>query len=130
MKLIRATVAGLALVVVSLASGAPPAAAAPTTREFTLVAERYKFTPSRIEVNQGDTVKITARSADGTHGFGIKQLKIDEKIPKGGEPVTIQFVATEAGSFEIKCTQFCGMGHSGMKAVLVVNPSPSGGGTR
>ena len=130
MRLNRASAVLLATMEVLPTGGTQPAEAAPTIREFTVVAERFKFTPERIEVSQGDTVKITVRSADGTHGFEIKQFKVKQSVPKGGEPVTIEFVASQAGSFEIKCSQFCGTGHSRMKAVLVVKPGSGEGGTR
>ncbi len=92
-------------------------------KEFTIVAERYKFTPERIEVNQGDTVRITVKSADGTHGFAIKKLHVETTVPKGGQPATVEFVADKAGSYEISCSEYCGRGHSHMKAVLEVAPA-------
>jgi len=97
-------------------------------KEFTVVAERYAFTPSRIEVNEGDRVRITLKSADGTHGFAIRRLKVQQEIPKGGTPVTVEFVADQPGTFEIKCSEYCGRGHSDMKATLVVSPRTAEGG--
>jgi cytochrome c oxidase subunit II len=99
------------------------AQAGPTVKEFSITAERFQFTPDRLEVNQGDTVRITARSADGTHGFEIKKLKVEKLIPRGGEPVVIEFLADKAGTFEFKCSEYCGRGHSRMMGVLVVNPT-------
>ncbi len=113
-----------------LASGprpAPGGSAAKGPREFTVIAERFKFTPERIQVTQGETVRLTVRSADGTHGFEIKKLKVDELVPKGGEPVTVEFVADRPGSFEISCSEYCGRGHSRMKAILEVAPAADGG---
>lgn len=34
--------------------------------------------------------------------------------------VVIEFVASKKGEFTSKCTKFCGLGHFGMKAKLVV----------
>jgi cytochrome c oxidase subunit II len=99
----------------------------PAVKEFTIVAERYKFTPNRIEVNQGDTVRITVKSADGTHGFAIKKMKIEETVPKGGQPVTIEFVAGASGSFAITCSEYCGRGHSQMKGTIEVAAAGQGG---
>jgi cytochrome c oxidase subunit II len=96
-------------------------------KEFTVVAERYKFTPDRIEVTQGDTVRITVRSADGTHGFAIKRLKVEASVAKGGAPTTVEFVAGQPGTFAITCSEYCGRGHSQMKAVLEVVPADKGG---
>jgi len=56
---------------------------------------------------------------DTVHGFSIPQLKIDTQIPKGGDPVIVEFVAPAAGRYEIACSEFCGFGHGQMKAALI-----------
>jgi cytochrome c oxidase subunit II len=90
-------------------------------REFTMLAKKYAFEPDRIEVFEGDTVRLILSSADTDHGLGIKKLKLQQDIPKG-ETVTMEFVAREAGSFEITCSEWCGKGHKKMKGMLVVQP--------
>jgi heme/copper-type cytochrome/quinol oxidase subunit 2 len=42
------------------------------------------------------------------------------KIPSGGDSVSATFVARRAGTFEILCSEYCGLGHRDMKARLVV----------
>ncbi len=116
--------AGL-LTTILVAFAAPRAATQPAAqgqvKEFTIEAKRFEYTPDRIEVNQGDHVRITVRTLDGTHGFEIKKLGIKREIKRGGEPVTIEFDATRPGTFEIKCSEYCGKGHSHMTATLVVD---------
>lgn len=97
-----------------------PTVVKPALKEYTVVAERFKFTPDRIEVNKGDTVRITVRSADSTHGWEVKALDIDLLARKGGRPETAEFVADRAGSFPITCSEYCGRGHKRMKGALVV----------
>lgn len=92
------------------------------TKEFEVVARRFAFEPAVLEVDEGDTVKITLTSADGTHGFAIEDLGVQQKIKRGGEPSTVEFVADRAGRFEIKCSEYCGSGHNRMKGLLVVRP--------
>ncbi len=96
----------------------PAGDAAP--RIIEVVAKRFAFEPSRIEVAEGETVRLLVRSADGVHGFGIKKFKVAEEIPRGGEPVMIEFTAAAVGEFEILCSEYCGKGHEEMKARLVV----------
>ena len=91
---------------------------------FEIVATRFVFAPDRIEVTQGDMVRLVVTSADGVHGVGIKKFKVDKKVPRGGQPVTIEFVASEAGSFPIVCSEYCGKGHDDMKGTLVVSVHP------
>lgn len=92
----------------------------PAVRSFEITASRFQYEPSTLEVQEGDPVKITLKSADGTHGFAIKQLKVKTTIPKGGEPVTVEFIADKAGTYAFACSEYCGPGHREMKGKLVV----------
>jgi cytochrome c oxidase subunit 2 len=96
------------------------ATAAPQTRRFEVKASRYQFEPDRMEVAQGDVVELVVRSADTDHGLAIKAYKVKVKVPKGGEPVGVAFVASRAGTFLIECSEYCGSGHKRMKGQLVV----------
>lgn len=96
----------------------PAAASAPRT--IAIVAKRFTFEPARIEVKAGEHVRLVLTSADGVHGVEIKKFKVNKKIPRGGEPVTIEFTATAAGQFPILCSEYCGDGHEDMKGILVV----------
>jgi cytochrome c oxidase subunit II len=84
-----------------------------------IVASRFTFEPSIIQVTTGESVRFVVRSKDGTHGFAIPKLKIDLHIPDSGEPVTAEFTAPAAGEYEIACSEFCGRGHGQMKAAIV-----------
>lgn len=97
----------------------PATASAPKVIE--IVAQRLGFEPSQIEVTEGDHVRLVVRSADGVHGLEIKKFKIQKKIPRGGDPVTIDFIASAAGTFPILCSEYCGEGHDDMKGALVVS---------
>jgi cytochrome c oxidase subunit II len=107
-----------------------PSAQAPPTKTFHVVAERYEFTPDYLAVDEGDTVQIVLTSADVTHGFAVRGLKLDVEVPKGGEPVTLEFVAEKAGRFQIRCSEYCGLGHRRMRGWLVVYPRVADGGGR
>lgn len=89
-------------------------------RTIEVVAKRFDFEPSRIEVTQGERVKLVVKSADGVHGVAIKKFKVSKRVPRGGDPVTIEFVASAAGEFPILCSEYCGDGHEDMKGLLVV----------
>jgi cytochrome c oxidase subunit 2 len=119
---------GTLLVTWSIADGLDARAmserAAPRpVRSFEVVTQRFSFTPDHLEVTRGDHVRIIVRSADGTHGLAIKKLKIGLLVPKGGEPVILEFDADQAGSFPINCSEYCGRGHSKMSGLLVVTES-------
>jgi cytochrome c oxidase subunit 2 len=92
----------------------------PAVRTFEITASRFKFDPAVIEVAEGDEVRLVLRSVDSLHGLAIKELKVKVKIPKGGEQALTSFVATRAGTYDIVCSEYCGIGHRNMKARLVV----------
>lgn len=93
-------------------------------RVIAVVAKRFSFEPERIDVSEGERVRLVLTSADGVHGIEIKKFKVNQKIPRGGEPVTIEFVAAAPGRYPILCSEYCGKDHDAMKGVLVVNVRP------
>jgi len=108
----------LALPLVTLAAGA--VLAAPEPRVIEVTARRFAFDPAEIQVEIGEPVRLQVHSEDGLHGLAIKKLKINKDIPRGGEVVTINFTAKEAGRFPIMCSEYCGEDHDKMQGMLVV----------
>jgi len=106
-----------------LAGAGSPALAADEPRCIEITARRFAFEPDVIEVAQGETVRLTLHSEDVNHGFQIDGYDVEVEIPKGGEPVDVEFVADRAGSFRIKCSEYCGSGHRRMRGELVVRAS-------
>ena len=90
-------------------------------RVIEVVASRFAFEPARIEVTEGEHIRLVVTSADGVHGVAIKKFRIEKTVPRGGTPVTIDFVATAPGEFPILCSEYCGKGHDDMKGLLVVS---------
>jgi cytochrome c oxidase subunit 2 len=118
--MIRAVTAVIFSAGAVMAAGAPPrAGAAPPVHEIAVVAKNFSFEPAAIQVVAGEPVRLVLRSADATHGFLVPDLKIDARIPRGGEAVIVEFTAPPAGRYEIACSEFCGRGHMQMKAALL-----------
>jgi len=101
-------------------SDSAPAPQSPEPRVIDVVARRYTFEPSQIDVTEGERIRLMVRSGDGLHGFEIKKFKVSKELPRGAAPVAIEFTADEAGRFPILCSAFCGDGHEDMKGMLVV----------
>ena len=91
--------------------------------EIRLTAKRFKFEPDRIEVREGEHVRLVLHSADVTHGIEIEEFGVALEVPKGGEVVSVEFVADRVGTFRFVCSEYCGAGHRGMKGALVVHPA-------
>jgi cytochrome c oxidase subunit 2 len=88
-------------------------------KTFEVKADKYKFIPGTITVNQGDKVIIKTIAIDKKHGIGIKAFGIKKLLAKG-ERVTVEFTADKKGEFTIRCTKFCGWKHFWMKGKLIV----------
>lgn len=89
-------------------------------RTFEITASRYVFEPDRIEVEQGDRVRLILRSADTVHGLAIDGYDVEVAIPRGGVEVSVEFMAHRSGVFRMKCSEYCGSGHRRMQGRLVV----------
>jgi plastocyanin len=90
------SVGALALAAALISS--PPAPAAQSAHELQVVASKFQFTPSTIEVTAGEPVRLVVHSMDVLHGISIPKLKIGTQIPKSGDPVVVEFVAPAAGA--------------------------------
>jgi cytochrome c oxidase subunit 2 len=115
----------LALVMFALAvflAGSAPAGAQapqPAVHEITMTAKNYEFDPAVVTVKKGDKVRLVITATDRKHGIKIEGYDIDQVL-NTGDPTTIEFTADKAGTFEFKCSVYCGMGHRKMKGKLVV----------
>jgi cytochrome c oxidase subunit 2 len=97
-------------------------AAPPETKKIEVVAHKYAFEPSRIEVKVGEPVELTFRSTDTKHGFVSKDLGLEKVVFSKDKPATVNFTPSKAGTYAFKCARFCGMGHGKMKGEIVVMP--------
>jgi cytochrome c oxidase subunit 2 len=94
-------------------------AAASGVHEFTVTAKQFEFDPSVITVKKGEKVRLMITAIDHNHGFKLEAFDIDQVLKKG-DPTLIEFTAAKAGTFEFKCSVYCGKGHRKMKGKLVV----------
>jgi len=81
-------------------------------REITITAKQnqWRFEPEIIEVNRGDTIKLTVVNEDDyDHGIGIDAFGISQRMP-AKQTIKIEFVATQAGEFPFYCSVPCGEG--------------------
>jgi nitrous-oxide reductase len=98
--------------------------------EAKVYAIRSYFSPSAIEVNQGDSVIIHVTNGeqerDMLHGFGIALYNINV-VMDPGEVKTIAFRATKPGVYPFYCTNFCSAMHQEMQGYLLVKPRGGAG---
>ena len=90
-----------------------------SVRVVQITAKRFEFIPNVVTLKRGEPVILEVTSADVTHGFYSKQLKIDEII-EPGKTVNVKITPQTAGTFPLICDHFCGSGHGNMKMAIVV----------
>ena len=86
-----------------------------------LTAKKWEFTPNQITLRQGVPTVLELRSLDRKHGFSAPELGIRVDITPD-KPTRVRVVPTKVGTFAAHCDVFCGEGHEGMVAEIVVVP--------
>ena len=79
-------------------------AVVPSVKEFVVEAVPFSFSLSTMEVNKGDTVRITVKNVKGTHDFKLDEFNVSTRILNVGEEQVITFVADKVGTFEYYCS--------------------------
>ena len=96
------------------------AAVAGEPRVIQVSAERFRFTPSVIEIKAGESVVLELTSTDHKHGFAVPDLGIDEVVEQG-KTVRVRITApAKPGRVLFHCSVFCGSGHEEMAGEIVV----------
>jgi heme/copper-type cytochrome/quinol oxidase subunit 2 len=91
-------------------------------KSFRVIARRFEFdfTPAPFVVNVGDSVSLSITADDGEHGFFVESFMTEGVAIREKETVTVNFVASTAGTFTYFCTVVCGEGHLSMNGRLTV----------
>jgi cytochrome c oxidase subunit 2 len=64
-------------------------------------------------------IELLIRSQDVIHNIFVRELRLQQDAVPGLE-IPLHFTANTIGSYEIVCTQLCGLGHYRMRSVLNV----------
>jgi ferredoxin/plastocyanin len=123
-----------------------------SVRHISINAEKFKYSPSKIIVNKGDTIVLRFSSKDVTHGFYLdgypielmarkgtsfkKNLSVQTPIFSSGHSLehldtnwsqisSVKFTASTSGKFVFRCTKICGNLHPFMTGELIVKPNTS-----
>ena len=109
----------LALAVADAGPGKPP-----LERVIPVTAERFKYTPSVIELRVGEAVVLELTSLDRRHGFEVPELKVDQTI-EPGKVTRVRLTPERPGVYPFHCNVFCGSGHEEMAGEIRVTSRPS-----
>ena len=103
----------------------PPKDAMPVTvigRQWSWLFEYENGKESDVlRVPLGKPIKLILTSKDVIHSFFVPAFQIKEDCVPGME-THLWFTANQAGTYEVFCTEYCGLGHSHMRSQVVAMP--------
>lgn len=86
-----------------------------------LIAEQYAFVPDCARLPADTPVKFRLTSPDVVHGFMLPATNVNTMVVPGFvAEVRTRF--TRPGTYRMPCNEFCGNGHHGMWARVLVVP--------
>jgi cytochrome c oxidase subunit II len=82
-------------------------------------AGKDDITSASIKVAAGKPVLLIMRSRDVIHNFFVRELRLKQDIVPGME-IPFHFQADQIGTYEVPCSELCGLGHHQMRTTLEV----------
>jgi cytochrome c oxidase subunit 2 len=77
---------------------------------------------STLRVPANREIVLTLKSRDVVHDFFVRELRLKQDAVPGMD-IPYRFRAEKTGTYEIACAELCGLGHSQMRAVMIVMPA-------
>jgi cytochrome c oxidase subunit 2 len=72
-----------------------------------------------LRVPAGRPIELQLKSRDVIHNFFVRELRIKQDVVPG-MTIPLRFTATRIGTYEVPCSELCGLGHHQMRSSLVV----------
>jgi heme/copper-type cytochrome/quinol oxidase subunit 2 len=88
---------------------------------FGYPAQGNAFSKSEVHVPVGEPVEFEMHSQDVIHAFWVPEWKIKVETPPA-QIATAAVTPEKTGTFQVICSEQCGIAHYAMRAKLVVEP--------
>lgn len=89
-----------------------------TPRRIEIAVSRFSYNPNEITLKKGEPVILALTSTDVTHGLVVKDLGVKVDLKKN-QTQEVAITPDKVGTFQGKCSHFCGKGHGSM--ILSIN---------
>ncbi|MBI2689639.1 MAG: cytochrome c oxidase subunit II [Acidobacteria bacterium] len=80
---------------------------------------RDDITAALLRVPAGRPVELYLKSRDVIHNFFVRELRLKQDVVPG-MTIPLRFTADKPGTYEVPCSELCGLGHHQMRSALVV----------
>jgi cytochrome c oxidase subunit 2 len=84
-------------------------------------AARDDIVSATLRVPVARPVKLTLTSRDVIHSFFIRELRLKQDLVPGMR-IPLHFQADKTGTYEVPCSELCGLGHYQMRTTVIVMP--------
>ena len=82
-------------------------------------AGRDDIAVAALRVPAGQPVVLLLHSRDVIHNFFVRELRLKQDLVPGME-IPLHFEAGKPGTYEVACSELCGLGHHQMRTQLIV----------
>ncbi len=82
-------------------------------------AAKDDIVSASLKVPVGKDVKLLLHARDVIHNFFVRELRMKQDLVPGME-IPLHFRADEIGTYEVPCSELCGLGHFQMRTTLQV----------
>lgn len=86
-------------------------------------AGKDDISSASLKVPVGKPIQLILRSRDVIHNFFVRELRLKQDIVPGME-IPFHFQADQIGTYEVPCSELCGLGHHQMRTTLEVMSEP------
>jgi cytochrome c oxidase subunit 2 len=84
-------------------------------------ASKDDIVSASIKVPVSKPILLIMKSRDVIHNFFVRELRLKQDIVPGME-IPFHFQADKIGTYEVPCSELCGLGHHQMRTTLEVMP--------
>jgi cytochrome c oxidase subunit 2 len=82
-------------------------------------ASRDDLISASLKVPAGQPIKLLLHSRDVIHNFFVRELRMKQDLVPGME-IPLFFTADKIGTYEVPCSELCGLGHFQMRTTMQV----------
>lgn len=109
------------LIIAAMLVPLPAEASGPQVRDLKVEARAFAYSPSSVEIHQGDRVHLSLEAMDAAHGLSIDGYDVNIQA-EPGKSAQATFVADREGKFKFRCSLSCGALHPFMIGEMIVTP--------
>ncbi|MBC7502866.1 MAG: cupredoxin domain-containing protein [Herminiimonas sp.] len=88
-------------------------------RVIKVTARKFQYTPSEINIRQGEAVVLEFTAIDFIHGFSAPDLHLRADLAPG-QLTRVRIPTDIVGAYDFLCDNFCGSEHENMNGKIIV----------